>query len=282
MNATLQEPSTGVLMEPDAQVTREPEPRSVARMESEPLDESTVLLQVIARAAQDSSIDLDRMERLMEMQERLSAKRAEREFVDAMARFQQDAPKIIKDKRVYFESKNGGATTDYRHATLGAVCEAVLSGLGRVGISVSWVPEQKDARVHVTCVLTHRGGHSTRTSLNGPPDVSGNKNPMQQVSSTITLLERYTLLAATGLGTHDQDDDGSKGGETQNRHESAAPEGYEKWKADMTAVADEGIARLQDVWAAKDSGKFRGYAVTLDSGWWNTTKAKASKVKVAS
>jgi hypothetical protein len=44
--------------------------------------------------------------------------------------------------------------------------------------------------------------------LSGEPDASGQKNKIQQVGSTVTYLQRYTLLALTGLATHDQDDDG--------------------------------------------------------------------------
>lgn len=182
------------------------------RTDVAPLEESTVLLQVIARAASDTTIDIDRMERLIEIQQRLAAKKSERDFTDALARFQANAPVITKDKRVFFTSKNGGATTDYKHATLGNVSAAILAVLGREGISVSWIPEQRDARIYVTCVLKHIGGHETRTQLNGGPDTTGNKNPVQQVTSTMTMLERYTLLAATGMATHDQDDDGRGGG----------------------------------------------------------------------
>lgn len=182
------------------------------RTDVAPLEESTVLLQVIARAAQDTTIDIDRMERLIEIQQRLAAKKSERDFTDALARFQANAPVITKDKRVHFASRNGGADTDYKHATLGNVSAAILAVLGQERISASWVPEQKDGRIFITCVLKHAGGHETRTQLNGPPDTSGNKNPVQQVCSTITMLERYTLLAATGMATHDQDDDGRGGG----------------------------------------------------------------------
>lgn len=186
------------------------------RTDVAPLEESTVLLQVIARAASDTTIDIDRMERLIEIQQRLAAKKSERDFTEALARFQANAPVITKDKRVFFTSKNGGATTDYKHATLGNVSAAILAVLGREGISVSWIPEQRDARIYVTCVLKHIGGHETRTQLNGGPDTTGNKNPVQQVTSTMTMLERYTLLAATGMATHDQDDDGRGGGGTDN------------------------------------------------------------------
>jgi hypothetical protein len=51
-------------------------------------------------------------------------------------------------------------------------------------------------------------GHSESTSLTAAPDTSGSKNSIQAVGSTITYLERYTLLALTGLAAQGQDDDG--------------------------------------------------------------------------
>jgi hypothetical protein len=208
------------------------------RTDVAPLEESTVLLQVIARAAQDTTIDIDRMERLIGIQQMLAAKKSERDFTEALARFQTNAPIITKDKRVYFKGKNGGATTDYKHATLGNVSQAILSVLGPERISVSWVTEQRDARIYVTCVLKHAGGHETRTQLNGAPDATGNKNAVQQVVSTITMLQRYTLLAATGMATHDQDDDGGGGGDDTGGGDPAGggsdsgPETYSQEKFD--------------------------------------------------
>jgi len=42
--------------------------------------------------------------------------------------------------------------------------------------------------------------------------LSGNKNPIQAIASTVSYLERYTLLAITGLTTKDMDDDGKNAG----------------------------------------------------------------------
>jgi ERF superfamily len=231
------------------------------------LSEQTVLLQVIARAAADSAIDLDRMERLFVMHERLNAKRAEREFIEAMARFKQDAPKIIKDKLVSFPHKSDDGQTSYKHATLGAVCAAAIAGLAKVGISHRWDLKQADGRVEVTCVLTHTGGHSTSTMLSGAPDASGKKNTLQQVSSTISYLERYTLLAATGLATED-DDDGAGGAEPTEPHVNA-PEGYLSWKTDMNAVLGE--EHLAKAWQGSKA-EYRAYVVLADQDWWNARK----------
>ena len=159
----------------------------------------------------------EQLEKMMALQERWEAGEARKEFVAAMAAFKVNPPTILKDKRVYYETRDGGMGADYMHATLGGVTEAIVFGLAQHGISHRWDTKQDNGRVYVTCVLTHARGHSESTTLDGAPDSSGKKNAIQQTASTITYLQRYTLLAATGLATKDMpapDDDG-KGGKRE-------------------------------------------------------------------
>ncbi|WP_159053648.1 ERF family protein [Variovorax sp. PMC12] len=158
---------------------------------------------------------IDQMRDILALQREWEAGEAKKAYVAAMAQFKKNPPKILKDKRVYFESKNGGTATDYWHATLGNVAEAIIEGLAEVGVSHSWKPERIGDRVHVTCTLTHAQGHSESISLDGPLDSSGTKNNIQQVASTTTYLSRYTLLMITGLAVKDEilpDNDGGPGG----------------------------------------------------------------------
>lgn len=227
-----------------------------------------VMLQVLARISGDPTIDLDRVERILALHEKLAARDAAREYTEAMAHFKSKPLTIRKDKLVSFQTQKG--RTEYRHATIGAVCEAIIPGLADVGISHHWELERKEARVIVTCVLTHRAGHSTRTTWDGPPDDSGQKNVLQQAASTITYLQRYTLLSATGIGVSESDDDGNAGGEDSGGAE--APDGYENWSADMDAITD--WPTLEAAWA-KSNGIFKGWAVAADAKWWETRKASA-------
>jgi hypothetical protein len=66
--------------------------------------------------------------------------------------------------------------------------------------------------------------------MTGPLDDSGNKNKIQQAGSTVTYLQRYTLLAVTGLSTQDQDDDG------QGADDDGEP---------LSAVDEEALTALQ-------------------------------------
>lgn len=157
-----------------------------------------------------SDANLDQLQQLMQMYERWEERQSEKAFIEAMAQFKQNPPKIIKDKLVGYRNKDG-TVTGYMHATLAAVCEAAIAGLAAVGISHRWDVEQSGNQVTVICVLTHRAGHSTRTPITAPTDTSGKKNAIQSIASSITYLERYTLLAATGLATEEQDDDDGAG-----------------------------------------------------------------------
>jgi hypothetical protein len=94
----------------------------------------------------------------------------------------------------------------------------VAPALSKHGFSYSWATRQeRDGRsivwIEVTCTLKHRLGHSESVTLGGPPDISGNKNPIQQVVSTVTYLERHTLKAITGVSEKGEDDDGQGGPE---------------------------------------------------------------------
>ncbi len=167
------------------------------------------------QAAMEKGADLATLEKLMDLQDRWEKKEAEKAFASAITQFKQNAPDILKRKRVHFEFNN--RTTDYMHAELSDVCEAAIKGLAAVGISHRWdIVEQTPAQITVECVLTHVAGHSQRTRLSGAPDPSGSKNAMQAIGSAVTYLQRYTLLAATGLAT--------RGMDTDARVPEAAPE----------------------------------------------------------
>ena len=158
-------------------------------------------MRLVEMAIQSGS-SIDQLERIMAMAERHQANEARQAFVEAMARFKENPPEIIKDKQVSFDR------TNYMHATIGAVCDAIIKGLADVGISHSWKPRQAAGQIGIACVLTHRLGHSEETFLEAGADTSGKKNGIQSIGSTTTYLSRYTLLMACGLATKDQDDDG--------------------------------------------------------------------------
>lgn len=192
--------------------------------------------------AMNSGADLDRLDRLMDLQMRYEADMARKAFADDMARFKAVPLTISKDKQVSFKTDKG--RTEYMHATIGNVVSIIVPTLAEFGFAHRWDVEQRDGLVIVTCVITHRMGHSQSTTLMANPDSSGGKNAIQSVISAKSYLERHTLLAATGLATKDQvDDDGEL---AEARAEMPAP-GYVKHKQLMNAAAfARALAAIKD------------------------------------
>jgi len=232
---------------------------AVAKIEPQavvPADQGSVaLMRLIERATMDASFDVAKLEQLLAVKERWEANEARKAFVVAKAAFAAEAPIIVKNKHVGFDSRRGGDRTDYHHATLDNVADTLLPILSKHGLAYSWETEQKDAGIiRVTCVLTHVMGHSERVSLQAGPDQSGNKNSIQAVGSTVTYLQRYTLLAVTGVATGDMDDDGDTGGASPLTEEQLVQLRAEldEAQADIPAFCRYmGVESLQDIQQAQ-------------------------------
>lgn len=157
--------------------------------------------------AVSQNADLDKLEKLMALQERWEANEARKAFVEALTAFKADPLTVNKDKHVKFDTSKG--VTEYYHATLGNVCQVIGAALSKHGLSYRWSTEQAEGKIiKVTCVLSHVMGHSESVSLSASGDESGGKNSIQGIGSTVSYLQRYTLLAITGTATQAQDDDG--------------------------------------------------------------------------
>ncbi len=154
------------------------------------------------RMAVAGNADLEKLEKLLALQERYEANEARKAYHAAMAEFKANPPDIEKDKTVAY------GNTKYNHATLANVTSKINAALSKHGLSASWSTKQ-NGTIDVTCKITHVKGHSEETTISAPADKSGSKNDIQAIGSTITYLQRYTLLALTGLATHEADDDGA-------------------------------------------------------------------------
>lgn len=155
-------------------------------------------------------VDVEKLGALMALQERYEANEARKAFVSALNAFKADPPIIYKNTQVDFTSAKG--RTHYKHATLDNVSGLIGAGLAKVGIAHRWDTEQREGgMIRVTCILTHALGHSERVWLEAGRDDSGNKNSIQAVVSTVTYLQRQTLLSASGMAVSNTDDDGRQG-----------------------------------------------------------------------
>jgi len=163
----------------------------------------TMLLQL----AVQNNLDIDKLERLMALQERWQQREAEKDFLNAFSKFQHECPVLEKSKLVDYQNKAGGKTS-YKFAPLGEIAEKIKSPMFNNGLSHRWELEETETHLYISCIVSHSSGHSKKTTLKGEKDNSGGKNAIQATGSTVTYLQRYSLIAALGLTTADEDNDG--------------------------------------------------------------------------
>jgi len=179
------------------------------------------------------------LERLLALQERWEASQARKAFDNAMAAAKAEIPTIFKNRLVDFTGKTG-IRTHYRHEDLAEIAKTVDPILAKHGLSYRYRTQSPIGEpITVTCIVSHRDGHSEENTLVGPRDDSGNKNPIQSIGSTITFLQRYTLKSALGLAASNDDD-----GKTSNQTEADNPISQEQ-AATIRALIDETETDIQ-------------------------------------
>ncbi len=161
--------------------------------------ESTTILQVIQRAAADPQCDIEKMERLMAMHERMQARNAEAEFSAAMAEMQCEIPSI---------AERGKGHGSIRYATLEDINDVMKPIMQRYGFAISFKVEHHQGGINVTGILMHRAGHREQTTMLLPSDTSGSKNAVQAVASSVSYGKRYVMCAMLNITTRGEDDDG--------------------------------------------------------------------------
>lgn len=227
MNAQVAEPVAGTV--------EEPAPQGLVTTASTP---SQLLSLAVSKGA-----DLATLERFMDLQDRWERNEARKAFTVAMSAFKAEAIEVLKRKLVEFTTRDGD-TTRYKHAELSDVVEGVGPALAKHDLAYRWDVRQEGQAITVECILTHAAGHSERVTMTAGPDDSGKKNKIQMIASTVTYLQRYTLLAITGVATKGQDDDGRGAGEPPV---GAPDELTEAEKiARRKAVHDEAYGRLSE------------------------------------
>lgn len=204
--------------------------------------EAGAILSLIERAAMNPAVDIDKMERLFEMQKQVQERAARAAFDDALAQMQPHLP-IIDERGAI---KNGAGKTQSTYALWEDINEAIKPVLAAHGFALGFHVKTTPGLVSVTGRL---GGHGHReeTTLDLPIDNSGAKNGVQSIASSTSYGQRYTAKLLLNLTSRGVDDDGQKGGASEVLQRAMADinlcEGLEalrKWKADKY----DGLSRM--------------------------------------
>lgn len=164
------------------------------------------IMDVISRAASDPNTDVEKLERLLGMYERIKAREAKSVYTAALTAAQQEIPSIAQRGAITI----GNARQKY--ALWEDINDTIKPILARHGFALSFRTGAEDGKIVVTGILSHKDGHSEETSIYLPTDTSGSKNAVQAVGSSTSYGKRYTTQALLNLTSRGEDDDGLSAG----------------------------------------------------------------------
>lgn len=182
-----------------------------------------------------SNADVDKLEKLMALQERWNEQQAKKSYFDALSQMQSEMPVIRKLSRAEFSTAKG--VTSYSFAKLEDIVEQIKPLLSKFGFSFRF-EQSFDNGISINCITTHRDGHSEACSMVAGADMSGGKNAIQQIASTVTYLRRYTLTGAFGISTADADIDGRMEANDSMNSDAITPDSLAKIQALYDKASD--------------------------------------------
>ncbi len=186
---------------------------------SDPAAESTELV----RLAMAEGVDVGKLERLIAMRDADLDRLSIASFNEAFAAFKADCPKIVRrTEDEYITVTRNGQRRKRMYATLEDIAHVVDPALSACGLTYDWEDAVVSATGSLTrrCVIRHRDGHS-RGTTSAPIPIEGSEaykamttrketsaSPQQRIGVADTYARRYSLVAALGLTTVDEDTDG--------------------------------------------------------------------------
>lgn len=194
--------------------------KAIAKTEQPPATDQAVitqqdgLLNSIEKLLASPDTDLDRIDKYLDIQERILNKRAESDFVAAMVKF-NSIKKNIKHNRTGTTAGNAR----FSYSDFPTTVATVTPWMNQCGLSFVHKqdpPTVKDGQLQFTimhCIISHESGHSETFDYPVVTDerLRGKVSPSQLLQLAGTYAKRQTLCMGLGLATSDDkyDDDGA-------------------------------------------------------------------------
>lgn len=167
----------------------------------------------LLKVVQNPDIDPDRLEKFLNLQIKMEERQAERDFNNAMAKFQEECP-VIPETGVV---KNKDGSVRYTHGELDEMIFIVKPILTKNGLSYSFntAPSGEEGKTDLITTVKHKNGHSEKHiyTFNSLDD-GGSMNTSQRRKSALTYAKRAGLENALGLVTTGIDDDARRAVDT--------------------------------------------------------------------
>lgn len=156
------------------------------------------VLATISRLALDPKCDMDKLERLIALQDRMEAKSALEAFNAAFAEMQCEMPSV--------EKRTENMHTKKMYADLDDINRMVRPVMAKFGFGVSFKVKNNDGAVKIVGILMHKAGHREETEMILPLDKGHQRNAVQEVGSTTTYGKRYVMCALLNITSGDDND----------------------------------------------------------------------------
>lgn len=185
----------------------------VGREETLPViqDQSAMLLSVIERAATNPDVDIDKMERLLAMHERMSKQQAEVAFNVAMNEAQREVS-AVKTDQVNDQTRSAYAS----YKALDKIMRPIYTAHG-FSLSFDEADTDKPEHIRVVCYVSHIAGHTRTYHKDIPVDGKGIKGNQMMTKTHASgsgdmYGMRYLLRKIFNIATTEDDDDGNAAG----------------------------------------------------------------------
>lgn len=167
---------------------------------------------VLLQQAIEKGFDAERIGQILDLQDRMERREAEKRYVEAMVNVQARCPIVVRDKK--------NESTGSWFARLETVAIRIKPIYTEEGFILEYGEGDSPLEKHrrIICDVTHCGGHSKQFHLDSPIDDVGakgtpNKTAIQGVGSMVSYLRRYLCLMIFNIVVADEDNDGNNDGE---------------------------------------------------------------------
>lgn len=199
--------------------------------------DAATIMDVIRAAASDPNMDVDKLERLTALYERLTARQAEQAFNLAMKLAQTEMRAVAADAQ--------NPSTHSKYASYAALDRVVRPIYVKHGFALTFNtdPGAADNYVRVVCDVLHDAGHTKRFQIDMPADGKGAKGgdvmtKTHAVGSAMSYGSRYLLKSVFNIAVGD--DDGNAASSAAISAEQLADLG--KLISDLEALPEKVVA----------------------------------------
>lgn len=162
------------------------------------------MISMIADIA-STSTDVDKVERLLDVQIKMMDRQAKMDFDQALARVQSSMPRIKQSGEI--KNKAGTVTSRYmKYEDIDRVIRPLLQG---EGFSLMHDRSEANGKMVVRTILKHQSGHEEAVSIPLPYDQPNQlKNAVQAAVSTFSYGKRVNVCSLLNIVAEGEDDDG--------------------------------------------------------------------------